>query len=242
MGNEFYQEYFDAVYAPANDLSPRRFDKTADDFRAAYGPLLPENKGAHILDVGCGAGYFLYFLDKQGYVNYEGIDISPQQVAHCRAHVTPRAEVADAFDYLDGKEGSFDMILAHDVLEHVAKDRLAAFTKKLFAALKPGGILIVRVPNMSNPLAAHGRYIDLTHEVGFTERSLHQLLYLSGFRDITLKGSLLIRKRTLLSYCRRAFLKMYYAWVRFLYYVQDFSVPTVLDHDLVAIARRSEEK
>ncbi|MFH0754189.1 MAG: class I SAM-dependent methyltransferase [Candidatus Omnitrophota bacterium] len=240
MGMDFYTEYVDSVYGQANDLTPLRFEAAAEGFKAQYGSLLPKNKQAHILDAGCGAGHFLYFLEKCGYVNFQGIDISPQQIEHCRAHVTSRVASADIYDYLDGKICAYDFIVAHDILEHVPKDRVVVLTGKFFAALKPGGVLVVRVPNMSNPLSVHARYVDLTHELGFTERSLRQLLYLGGFRDITLKGAMMIRKTTWRSYLRRLFLKVYYAWVKFLYYVQDFSVPTILDHDLLAIGRKNE--
>ena len=81
----------------------------------------------------------------------------------------------------------------------------------------------------------------MTHELGFTERSLYQLLFTGGFRDIELKGSLVMTRTTWRSYARRFFLKVYYAWVKFLYYVQDFSVPGVLDHDLIARGRRPKD-
>jgi hypothetical protein len=91
---------------------------------------------------------------------------------------------------------------------------------------------------MSNPFGMHSRYADFTHEVGFTQESLYQVMFLSGFRDINVIGSLVIRKKTLRSFLRRAFLNTYYAWTRFLYYVQDFSVPKVLDPGLVVFARK----
>jgi len=242
MQKDFYDQYFDSVYSPANNLGSEQYENASNYFGVMYRGCLPENKDARILDIGCGAGHFLYFLKKTGYRNYQGIDISAQQVEVCRAKVTPQVEVADAFQFLDGSKQAYDLIVAHDVLEHISKDKALLFVKNIFAALKEDGTLIVRVPNMSNPLAAHGRYIDLTHELGFTERSLYQLLFIGGFRDIHLTGALLIIRRTFRSYIRRIFLKLYYGWVKFLYYSQDFSVPCILDHDLIAICRKSVEK
>jgi len=40
---------------------------------------LPENSDTSILDVGCGPGYFLKFLESLGYVNLHGIDIHSQK-------------------------------------------------------------------------------------------------------------------------------------------------------------------
>jgi len=51
-------------------------------------------------------------------------------------------------------------------------------------ALKNDGIIIIQVPNMQSPDPALHRYNDMTHEIGFTEHSLKQLLMLAGFSEI----------------------------------------------------------
>lgn len=38
--------------------------------------ILPDDKEAKIIDIACGAGHFLYFLQSQGYANASGIDLS----------------------------------------------------------------------------------------------------------------------------------------------------------------------
>ena len=47
--------------------------------------------------------------------------------------------------------------------------------------MKPGGKIFVKTGNMSNPFSLRLRYIDFTHEVGFTEESFVQVLYIAGF-------------------------------------------------------------
>jgi hypothetical protein len=37
---------------------------------------------------------------------------------------------------------------------------------------------------MGNPCALRLRYADFTHEIGFTDKSLQQVLWIAGFRDI----------------------------------------------------------
>ena len=64
------------------------------------------------------------------------------------------------------------------VLEHVPKDELLPAVEATAAALASDGRLIVEVPNMDWLLAPHERYMDLTHEVGFTPESLASLLNL----------------------------------------------------------------
>ncbi len=238
MDQQFSDQYGASVYQQANVLTDEAFESASRYFAEIYRGRLPEDRDACVLDIGCGAGHFLFFLEKHGYRHAEGIDLSSQQVAVCRTRIKGPVEAADVFDFLEGKDAVYDLLVAHDMLEHVAKDKVLLLVQKLFAALKPGGTLIIRVPNMSNPLAAHSRYIDMTHELGFTERSLFQLLFTGGFRDISFQGALRIMRKTWRSHARRLFLKVYYAWVRFLYYVQDFSVPRVLDHDLIAFCRK----
>jgi 2-polyprenyl-3-methyl-5-hydroxy-6-metoxy-1,4-benzoquinol methylase len=238
MSQVYFDKYFESVYQHRNIFTPEQYELAADNFGCLYRGCLPADKGARILDVGCGGGHFLYFLNKSGYRDFQGIDVSPQQVEFCRKNVTERVEQADAFRFLDERGGTYDFIAAHAVLEHVPKDQVLPLAQKMHAALKPGGRLVIRVPNMSNPFAGHARYIDMTHELGFTESSLRQVLYMAGFRDIAFTGSLTLRWKSWRSLFRIPFVRLYYAWIRFLYYVQDFQVPRVLDHDLIAISRK----
>jgi SAM-dependent methyltransferase len=52
--------------------------------------------------------------------------------------------------------GSFDLILSHEVLEHVQDDRAAV--GEIVRALRPGGRLAVFVPNRGYPFETHGIY------------------------------------------------------------------------------------
>ena len=51
---------------------------------------------------------------------------------------------------------SFDFILSHEVLEHVYDDRLAA--KEMVRILRPGGRIVLFVPNRGYPFETHGMY------------------------------------------------------------------------------------
>jgi hypothetical protein len=51
-------------------------------------------------------------------------------------------------------------------------------------ALQPGGKLIITTGNMACFTGLFSRYMDFTHETGFTETSLKQVLMLAGFTDI----------------------------------------------------------
>ena len=50
----------------------------------------------------------------------------------------------------------FDVILSHEVLEHVMDDRCAA--EEMVRALRPGGRIVLFVPNRGYPFETHGIY------------------------------------------------------------------------------------
>ena len=185
---EYFDEYMESIFASGVDLTPGGFDSGSEEYEAQYGRFLPPSPDAVILDAGSGAGHFLYFLKKKGYANFTGIDMSPQQVEFCRKNISEHVMLADAFDHLKDKSGVFDLISLNDVLEHIPKDRVVALLSLCRQGLKAGGRLLIKTPNMGNFFSVYARYKDFTHELGFTERSLKQVLWLAGFRDILIFG------------------------------------------------------
>ncbi|ABN56135.1 MULTISPECIES: class I SAM-dependent methyltransferase [Methanoculleus] len=145
-------------------------------FRRNYLMHLPVQKDARILDLGCGMGHFLNFLEKEGYRNYLGIDLSPENIHFCREHgYTVR--MSDIFSFLEETTELFDAIVMNDVLEHFEKQEVIRFLDLAYQKLTSNGKLILKVPNAANPLLASTiRYIDFTHELSFTEVSLSQVL------------------------------------------------------------------
>lgn len=235
---DLFDEYFESNFKFGNILSEEQYMKAFEAFDKYYGSILPQCKDSMILDIGCGGGHFLYYLDKKGYCNYLGIDISSQQVNYCRENISDRVQQIDAADFLQGKEGAYDAIVANDVLEHIPKKETISFVSIIQKSLKPGGVFIARVPNMSNPFAMNSRYCDFTHEIGFTEKSLYQVLWVGGFRDINMLSPRTITVKTVRNFFRKVFLKMLNGIVRFLYYIQDLTVPVNLDGNIVVVAKK----
>ncbi len=235
--NKMYEEYFDSVYKHSNIFSRREYENISKECNYYYGTYLPSDKEAPILDVGCGGGHFLYFLKKKGYTNYLGIDISTQQIDFCRNNITEKVAHTDAFQFLKDNKETYAIIITHDVLEHIIKENTYSFLKLLFDSLVENGLLFLRVPNMSNPFSLDSRYKDFTHETGFTEKSLYQVLRDVGFIDIRLTSST-IRVVSLKNRFRYLLVAVYLKIIRFLYYIQDFSVPEQLGKNLIAICRK----
>jgi len=103
-----------------------------------------------LVDLGCGTGYFLNTCKQDGW-NAIGIEPSPQ--ARKVASEQFGLEVLDEPGLQQMKPGSIDAITMWHVLEHVPD--LHKRTEELKRILKPGGVLIIAVPNRSSYDAQH---------------------------------------------------------------------------------------
>lgn len=146
---------------------------------------VPADRSIRIFDAGCGDGVVLYFLKKAGYANIAGVDVSEEMVALAHSvglDEVKQGEMLPALQALD--PGSLDVLFIMDVLEHLERDELFEVCDAARRALKPGGKLIVHVPNASGIFGSSIRYGDLTHELAFNPSSMRQLLSTTGFADI----------------------------------------------------------
>lgn len=232
-----YDKYFDTVYSGSNVLDIENYKNTADVFEALYKNVLPRDKNATILDIGCGAGHFLYFLKLKGFRNYYGIDISMQQIEFCKKNISNKVKKVDAFVFLNTIQCQYDLIVAHDVLEHIPKRKTVELLQLIHNSLTENGQFILRVPNMSNPFSIDSRHRDFTHELGFTEKSLIQVLSVSGFSKQKV-FSTKTKAKTFKNKVRYLMVTALHAMIRFLFYIQDYSVPNYLGKNLIAICRK----
>ena len=114
-----------------------------------YAPL----RGRRILDVGCGLGTYVEKLHQFSDQAY-GIDIEVEMVTEGgRRLPNLLAAAAEALPFADN---SFDVLLLHEVLEHVADDR--EVVQEACRVLRPGGRMIIFAPNRLYPFETHGIY------------------------------------------------------------------------------------
>lgn len=106
------------------------------------------NPSSQVLDVGCGCGYGAEVLNV---ADYTGIDYSLAVIEYAREYYGDdgRFEVGDATEI----SGSFDCIVAFEVLEHISNHAKAI--KSWYDALNPGGFLLVSIPLMGRKAATH---------------------------------------------------------------------------------------
>ncbi len=106
-----------------------------------------------VLDVGCNTGPMVIPLRQRG-VDVVGIDISPADVHQAERYLSERGLPDDRLAVADGtclpfRDGSFDVVLLVDILEHTdAPERIVSETRRLLA---PGGIAIATVPWAYHP-------------------------------------------------------------------------------------------
>jgi SAM-dependent methyltransferase len=114
-----------------------------------------------ILDVGCGLGIYVRAFRRYS-SDVHGIDIDPGKIAAASREL-PNLCVASAED-LPYPSGAFDVVLSHEVIEHVGTDRQAIAEAVRVLRYpepskgRPGGRLVVFAPNRLYPFETHGAY------------------------------------------------------------------------------------
>ena len=152
-------------------------------------------KGATLLDVGAGCGFFLAAAQERGW-EVRGIDPSSQSV-----EVARRQNVLDVFhgtlrEY-DGN-GQFDVITLINVLDHSTMPWVEI--ERASQLLRTGGLIYLRFPNgllhsqiyrMSQKcgFSNSARKFLVFHEYSFTPRHIRKLLYDHGFVQTTVLNS-----------------------------------------------------
>ena len=107
-----------------------------------------------ILVDGCGVGQYVRRLAALGYQAI-GLDIDFDRVQEGTREGIDQLHVA-AGEQLPYPDDTFDALLSHEVIEHVADDRLAA--REMIRVLRPGGRVILFCPNRWYPFETHGHY------------------------------------------------------------------------------------
>lgn len=113
------------------------------------------------LEDGCGVGAYVQRISPlAGQVVGIEFDLERAAAAHRSAmecQIPAAAHIANAAgEHLPFPDECFDWILSHEVLEHVQDDRAAV--QEITRVLKPGGRIVVFVPNRGYPFETHGVY------------------------------------------------------------------------------------
>jgi SAM-dependent methyltransferase len=209
-----------------------------DDFEYNYRKYFPSNVAAKLLDIGIGRGEMLSCMKEWGYTDYLGVDISPSTVAFCTSLGLHCLLVEDTVQWLSGRGSIYDVITLLDVLEHIKKEDVIPFLGCLYKALAPGGRIIIQVPNMQAPDAPLHRYNDFTHETGFIENSLRQVMISAGIVNFEFHGFEDAYKRDFRTRVRFHLRNLYWGYTRFLRKVNANLNPPILNPVFLAVVHK----
>ena len=138
---------------------------------ARYAFAMRLARGKRVLDAGCGAGYGSEELARVA-ESVTGVDIAAEAIEFARDHYRQpnlRFEQASC-TALAFAEASFDLVVAFEVIEHLADWR--GFLREACRVLAPAGQLIVSTPNKlyyTESRGIHGANPFHVHEFDFEE-------------------------------------------------------------------------
>lgn len=150
--------------------------------------FMDDNGLKKVLDVGCGTGRLVNFLNQAGFAAI-GCDSQGIAVEAARKINGKKTIFKATATKLPFKSGSFDLITAISVIEHLTISQAHKFLKEAKRLLKPGGFIFMITPNYTTPIRIiQGErwfgYRDPTHITFFTPNSLAKLLKSEGFSNI----------------------------------------------------------
>lgn len=121
--------------------------------------------GARALVDGCGVGMYVRGLQGQG-ARVWGLDVEHEHVLEAAANAPGAGLCQAAGEALPYPDGMFDLVLSHEVIEHVQDDR--AYAAEMVRVLQPGGRAIIFCPNRLYPFETHGHYWRGAYHFGNT--------------------------------------------------------------------------
>ena len=162
-----------------------RFRGGEEEIRQRIQVYLPRlRKAAPVLDLGCGRGEALALLQEEG-VECRGIDSSAAMVRRSSQRGL-RVEQGDLLEALAGVEpGSVGGIVSFHVIEHLPPEAVDRLVRLAFAALRPGGLLLLETPNpLSVSVTARSFWLDPTHVRPVHPETLRASYESAGFAGI----------------------------------------------------------
>lgn len=189
--NQYGQTYFDD-FENIYNLSRQRVEKIikilAKTGKLRGGMSLPESLS--LLDIGSAAGFFLKCARDYGFFYVKGVEISAFAAQYSKDRF---GFDVDVVPFTQADIGiNYDVITAWYYIEH-SPDPLCDF-KRIFYALKRGGIFAFSAPSVFGPLFLCNRkkWEDthpVDHFVDFTPRTAVKILKKTGFRRVSVRAA-----------------------------------------------------
>ena len=152
--------------------------------------------GQQVLDLGCGAGYFVKMLREQG-VEARGVDMDSAAIEKAQTQGLPVIQ-ANAIDYLQkSPDNSVDAIFSAHLVEHLEVEVVYKLIEEAYRTLKPGGFLLVTTPNV-RALISHLEmfWLHFDHKRFYHPRLLEFLMKECKFDEVVYGENEVERKHT----------------------------------------------
>jgi len=148
--------------------------------------------GKRVLEVGCGTGLFTEKFARSG-AQIIAVDISEELIQLAKKKNLPENQVrlmVRRFEDCE-EEGPFDAVIGSSILHHL---EVRQALTRIYALLKPGGIMSFAEPNMLNPqifvqknVPAVKRYMgDSPDETAFFKWQIRKILDRCGFVSVSI--------------------------------------------------------
>lgn len=154
-------------YASLED-KPGYYDEWKWDYATAYDFIEANTK---VLDIGCGRGAFLKKLQTEKNCVVKGLELNPSAYAILQQRGID-AEMEMIETYATKHTDEYDVVMFFQVLEHISN--VKSFLTGAIQCLKPGGRLILAVPNNEPYLFGFAKYNWLNlppHHMGWWNKA-----------------------------------------------------------------------
>jgi SAM-dependent methyltransferase len=176
--NELREHYRVYSYDKQEQVSPitvERYHELLDEFEQY-------RKNNLLLDVGCGAGFFLEEAIKRGWKAY-GTELSDAAVKVCSQKGIP--VVQGGLDPVKFDDTGFDVIFSSEVIEHI--NNPSGELPNIYKLLRDGGLYYVTTPNFNGLLRYYlkekYKIIEYPEHLSYyTPKTLHFLLSRNGLQ------------------------------------------------------------
>lgn len=183
-GKNYFSEHYDQGLDPRSAAFEKRLK--GEGHRVRFVRKL--KRSGHLLDLGCGYGYFLYACRRKGF-HVMGLDISEWAGQYAKGQLGIDVETGEIGE-AKLPAHTFDVVTMWHSLEHASNPKIAL--EKALLWLKTGGIVVVDVPNYEGTDAKYkGKDWDgwslPYHFWHFTRGSLEKMLCAHGLEVIKTK-------------------------------------------------------
>lgn len=188
----YYEEdHFYSEHSPADWLEKEAAEYRAGLWDAYFSYLIQIGGGAPcVLDYGCGAGWFLhYYQNKANYYICQGVEPSESAISagwSALGEMLPIFRNLEIIETASKGEQKYNLIYLNLVLEHIVYPK--DFLKYLLDQhLRPGGRMVIVVPNDINPLQRrlnYKGYISPVHVNYFTPDTLRGVMEKAGLKVV----------------------------------------------------------